>query len=99
MARLLLALLLLCAPLAGGAGPAPAPPRVLACYWGLDRATDVTFLGFQKYVLNFFRADLCAAVTDKHRDGSGADDASLCSNPEGCGCRGTWLPVKFCTSA
>ena len=23
-------------------------PRVLACYWGLDRATDVTFLGFQK---------------------------------------------------
>ena len=25
-----------------------AAPRVLACYWGLDRATDVTFLGFQK---------------------------------------------------
>ena len=37
-----------------------------------DRATDATFLGFQKYVLNFFQADLCAAVTDTHRDGSGA---------------------------
>jgi hypothetical protein len=48
------------------------PGRVLACFWGLDRATDVTFLGFQKYVLNTLEADLCAAVTDKHRDGSGA---------------------------
>ena len=45
---------------------------MLACFWGLDRATDVTFLGFQKYVLNTLEADLCAAVTDKHRDGSGA---------------------------
>ena len=51
---------------------APRPGRVLACFWGLDRATDVTFLGFQKYVLNTLEADLCAAVTDKHRDGSGA---------------------------
>ena len=51
---------------------APASPRVLACYWGLDRATDVTFLGFQKYVLNVLNADLCAAITDKHRDGTGA---------------------------
>ena len=50
----------------------PLPGRVLACFWGLDRATDVTFLGFQKYVLNTLEADLCAAVTDKHRDGSGA---------------------------
>ena len=36
------------------------------------QATDVTFLGFRKYVLNVLNADLCAAVTDKHRDGSGA---------------------------
>jgi hypothetical protein len=47
-------------------------PRVLACYWGLDRATDVTFLGFKKFVLDVLNADLCAAVTDKNRDGSGA---------------------------
>ena len=32
---------------ADGDAKDPAP-RVLACYWGLDRATDVTFLGFQK---------------------------------------------------
>jgi hypothetical protein len=56
---------------AAGVAGAPAP-RVLACFWGLDRATDVTFASFQKFVLNVFNADLCAAVTDRHRDGSGA---------------------------
>ena len=57
---------------AGAAAALPPAPRVLACYWGLDRATDVTFLGFQKFVLNVLNADLCAAITDKHRDGTGA---------------------------
>jgi len=34
-------------PLAGAAGAAGSDlvPRVLACFWGLDRATDATFLG------------------------------------------------------
>ena len=57
-----------CARVAGEA----ATGRVLACYWGLDRAADVTFASFQKYVLNVFAADLCASVSSKHRDGSGA---------------------------
>ena len=74
---LLILALLLCAPSPVlGAAELPSAerpkPRVLACYWGLDRATDVTFLGFQKHVLNVLEADLCAAITDKHRDGSGA---------------------------
>ena len=64
--------LLLLACISGFASAATFPGRVLACYWGLDRATDITFLGFQKYVLNTLEADLCAAITDKHRDGSGA---------------------------
>ena len=48
-----------------------APPRVLACFWGLDRAADVTFGGFQRFVLNVFDADLCAAVARQNADGSG----------------------------
>lgn len=42
-----------------------AAPRVLACYWGLDRATDVTFLGFQKVcaVRGVERRVTCHALT------------------------------------
>jgi len=69
-ASLLAALLFLPPPAA--APPPPPPGRVLACYWGLDRATDATFLGFERHILAPLGADLCAAVTDKHRDGSGA---------------------------
>jgi hypothetical protein len=45
----------------------PPSPRVLACFWGLDHASDSTFAGFQKYVLNVFSADLCAAVASQRR--------------------------------
>ncbi len=82
--RLLRLLLLLCACACarvageGEAGTndtweaAPRTGRALACFWGLDRATDVTFASFQKYVLNVLGADLCAAVSSKRADGSGA---------------------------
>ena len=50
----------------------PRAPRVLACFWGLDRASDVTFASFQKFVLNPLDADLCASVPRQRRDGSGA---------------------------
>jgi hypothetical protein len=71
-----LALALLCGSLpvlqTAPGSAAPRAPRVLACFWGLDRAADVTFASFQKFVLNPLDADLCAAVPRQRRDGSGA---------------------------
>ena len=65
---MLLALLLL-GSLAAGAAPAPPPPgphtgsRVLACYWGEEVATELTFATFQKFVLNPLGAELCGCVS------------------------------------
>jgi hypothetical protein len=49
---------------ANASSPTP-PARVLACLWGLDRASDATWPSFQRYVLNVLDADLCASVSDK----------------------------------
>ena len=49
-----------------------AAPRVLVCFFGLDRAADVTFSSLLLHVLNPLDADLCAAVPRQRRDGSGA---------------------------
>lgn len=54
------------------AAPAQAPPRVLACFWGLDRATDTTFASFKLNVLTTLQADLCGVVAKQRSDGSGA---------------------------
>ena len=66
---MLLALLLL-GVLAGAAAPGPPPPgplaaggRVLACYWGEEVATELTFATFQKFVLNPLGAELCGCVS------------------------------------
>lgn len=54
------------------AAGSPAGARVLACFWGLDRATDITYPGFRSFVLDALGADLCAAVSSSHADGSAA---------------------------
>lgn len=46
--------------------------RVLACYWGLDRATDLTYESFKANVLRPLQADLCGVISTRHSDGSGA---------------------------
>ena len=57
---------------ARAASPSSSAPHVLACFWGLDRAADVTFPSFQKHVLNVLNADLAGALPKTHADGSGA---------------------------